>query len=93
MKGGANCSTERVLASNDQPRCTQPPSTAEKYPPPPGAWCNCCYGTKWWTERYQPKGWRRVTCHPRKHLRDDQIWINDQPAPLPREPTGPLLVS
>jgi len=32
-----------------------------------------------------------VTCHPPLHLRVDQIWINDRPAPLPPEPTGPLL--
>jgi hypothetical protein len=37
------------------------------------------------------KGWRRVTCHPPLPLRADQVWINDQPAPLPPEPTGPLL--
>ena len=28
----------------------------------------------------------RGACHPPLHLRDDQIWINDQP-----DPTGPLL--
>jgi hypothetical protein len=39
-------------------------------------------------ERYEPKGWR---CHPPLHLRADQVWINDQPAPLPPDPTGPLL--
>jgi len=69
-------------------------STVEKYPPTTGAWCSACWGTKWWTERYEPKGWRCVTCHPPRHLRADQVWINDQPAPtlsLPPEPTGPLL--
>ena len=67
------------------------PSTAQNYPPTPAAWCSSCWGTGWWTERYEPKGWRCVTCHPPLHLRVDQIWINDQPAPLPPEPTGPLL--
>jgi hypothetical protein len=35
-----------------------------------------------------------VICHPPRHLRDDQIWINDEPAqalPLPPKPIGPLL--
>jgi hypothetical protein len=73
------------------PSLQHPPSTAEKYPPPPGAWCSCCFGTSWWTERYEPKGWRCATCHPPDHLRADQVWINDQPAPLPPEPIGPLL--
>jgi len=59
---------------------------------PPGAWCSCCWGTRWWTERYKPKGWRCVTCPPPKHLRLDQIWINDRPALPPfRKPTGTLL--
>jgi len=31
-----------------------------------------------------------VACHPPLHLRDDQVWINDQPAPLPPEATGTL---
>jgi hypothetical protein len=42
-------------------------------------------------ERYEPKGWRCMTCHPSLHLRADQVWINDQPAPLPSEPTESLL--
>jgi hypothetical protein len=58
------------------------PSTAETHPPPPGAWC-CCFGTRWWTEQYEPKGWRCATRHLPLHLRADQVWINDQPAPLP----------
>jgi hypothetical protein len=74
------------------PSLPHSPSSAEKSPPRPGAWCSCCYGTSWWTERYEPKGWRCATCHPPLHLRPDQLWINDQPAPPPLpEPTGPLL--
>jgi len=69
-----------------EPSLQRYPSTAEK-----GAWCSCRYSTRWWTARYEPKGWRCVTCHPPLHLRLDQIWINDQPAPLPPEPTGPVL--
>jgi hypothetical protein len=34
-------------------------------------------------ERYEPQCRRWVACHPPRHLRADQVWINDQPAPLP----------
>jgi hypothetical protein len=34
------------------------PSTADVTPPLPGAWCWACQGTRWWTERHQPRGWR-----------------------------------
>jgi hypothetical protein len=77
-----------------QPSLQRYPSTADTHPPPPGAWCSACYGTRCWTERYELKGWRWVACHPPCHLRADQVWINDQPAPPPAplpEPTGPLL--
>ena len=76
------------------PSLQHPPSTAEKYPPPPGAWCSCCWGTQWWTGRYEPRGWRCMACHPPKHLRLNQVRINDEPAQRPpplREPTGTLL--
>jgi hypothetical protein len=45
----------------------------------------CYFGPRRSTE---PKDWRCASCHPPLHLRADQVWINDQPAPLP---TGPLL--
>ena len=44
------------------------PSWSELTPPPPGAWCRACHGTRWWTERHGPKGWRCLTCHPPAHL-------------------------
>ena len=36
--------------------------------PTTGAWCRACHGTRWWTERHGPKGWRCLTCHPPAHL-------------------------
>jgi len=71
------------------PSLQHSPSIAEKHPLP-GAWCSSCWGTQWWTERYEPKGWRCAACHPPRHLRD-QVWINDQPAQVLPEPRGPLL--
>jgi hypothetical protein len=44
------------------------PSTTDVTPPPPGAWCRACQGTRWWTEQHQPRGWRCLTCHPPVHL-------------------------
>jgi len=32
------------------------------------ACCRSCHGTRWWTERPQPKGLRCVTCLPSDHL-------------------------
>ena len=32
--------------------------------PVPGSVCGCCRGTRWWSERDQPKGWRCYDCHP-----------------------------
>ena len=41
--------------------------------PPPGGWCTCCWGTRWWTKRGAPYGWCCGTCHPPDHLRADQV--------------------
>ena len=49
------------------------PSTADVTPPLPGAWCRACYGTRWWTERHQPKGWRCLRCHPPDHLPTEAV--------------------
>jgi hypothetical protein len=59
--------------SDRPPALAQPPSWADAIPPPPGAWCRACHGTRWWTERHEPHGWRCVTCHPPVHLPADQI--------------------
>jgi hypothetical protein len=32
-----------------------------------------CHGTRWWSERHQPKGWRCWTCHPPVHLPPEAI--------------------
>jgi hypothetical protein len=50
------------------PALAHPPSWGEATPPPPGAWCRACRGTRWWTERREPHGWRCLTCHPPMHL-------------------------
>jgi hypothetical protein len=76
------------MTSRGAPSLQHPPSTAEKYPPPPGAWCSNFWGTRRWTERYEPKGWRCATCHPPLHLRADQVWINDQPRRCRRSRPG-----
>jgi hypothetical protein len=62
------------------------PSDASLTPPPFGAWCKACRGTRWWTERHEPKGWCCMTCHPPVHLRPDQIRREGEAAlvPLPR---------
>ena len=50
------------------PSLQHAPSTSEAYPPAPGAWCTCCWGTRWWTKRGAPYGWCCGTCHPPDHL-------------------------
>jgi hypothetical protein len=50
------------------PHLAHQPSWSEPIPPPPGAWCRACRGTRWWTERHKPHGWRCLTCHPPDHL-------------------------
>ena len=68
------------------PSLQHAPSTSDADPPPPGAWCSCCWGMRWWTKRGAPSGWCCGWCHPSDHLRPDQVrW---EPAP---EATGPLL--
>jgi hypothetical protein len=68
------------------PSLQQPPSTSDTYPPLPGGWCSCCWGTRWWTKRGAPYGWCCGWCHPPDHLQPDQVrW---EPA---TEARGPLL--
>ena len=57
-----------------------------------GAWCSCCYGTRWWTERHEPKGWRCMACHPPDHLRREAIRREGEAdlVPLPRQEPEPL---
>jgi len=49
------------------------PSTSDPAEPLPGAWCRACQGTRWWTERRQPRGWRCLTCHPPAHLPASEV--------------------
>ena len=74
------------MSGQGAPSLQRYPSTADTAPPTPGAWCSSCFGTRWWTERHEPKGWRCGTCHPPDHLKPEQVrW---EPA---AEPSGPLL--
>jgi hypothetical protein len=41
--------------------------------PPPGSFCSCCKGQRWWSERDAPKGWRCAACHPPDHLASDAM--------------------
>ena len=59
--------------SDRPPELVGMPSTADVMSPLPGAWCSSCYGTRWWTERHEPKGWRCATCHPPAHLPAEAI--------------------
>jgi hypothetical protein len=72
------------------PSLAQMPSTADTRPPPPGAWCRACHGTRFWTERNEPKGWRCMICHPPVHLRPDQIRREGEAVldPMPRTETA-----
>ena len=49
------------------------PSTAEEAVPTPGAWCSCCWGTRWWRDRRRSYGWCCARCHPPDHLTPEQI--------------------
>jgi hypothetical protein len=50
-------SGKRGLSVSDRPPgSARTPSTAAVTPPLPGAWCRACEGTRWWTERREPKG-------------------------------------
>ena len=68
--GEANAETAAAKAdvSDQLPGLAQMPSTTDVTPPPPGAWCRACQGTRWWTERHGSRGWRCLTCHPQVHL-------------------------
>jgi len=55
------------------PELARMPSWADASPPWPGVWCRACHGTRWWTERRNPKGWRCLTCHPPDHLPAEAI--------------------
>ena len=74
------------MSGQGAPSLQRYPSTADTAPPTPGAWCSSCFGTRWWTERREPKGWRCATCHPPDHLKPEQVcW---EPSPVL---SGPLL--
>ena len=62
------------------------PADASLTSPPPGAWCRACRGTRWWTERHEPKGWRCLLCHPPLHLRPDQIRREGEVEVVPTPP-------
>jgi hypothetical protein len=64
------------------------PSTVDVTPPLLGAWCRTCEGTRWWTERHEPRGWRCMTCHPPDHLPAEAI-RRDAPRE-PRQDADPL---
>ena len=64
---------EGRMSGQGAPSLQRYPSTADTAPPTPGAWCSSCFGTRWWTERHQPKGWRCVRCHPPAHLSAEAI--------------------
>ena len=59
--------------------------------PPPGAWRRACHGTRWWTERQQPRGWRCMMCHPPDHLPPEAIRRENEVevAPSPAAPRAP----
>jgi hypothetical protein len=73
------------------PGLAQMPSWADATPPWPGAWCRACHGTRWWTERRDPKGWRCLTCHPPDHLPVEAIRREGEAddAPEPAAPRAP----
>jgi hypothetical protein len=53
----------------------RPPAWANvSLTPPMGAWCSCCRGRRWWTERGPIRsGWRCVVCRPPLHLRPEDV--------------------
>jgi hypothetical protein len=59
--------------SDRPPGLAHPPSWADAWPPPPGAWCRCCWGGRFWTERWGSHGWRCMTCHSPDHLTADAV--------------------
>jgi hypothetical protein len=67
-----------VAVTDRYPGLARMPADANLTAPPHGAWCRACHGTRFWTERREPRGWRCVTCHPPDHLRPDQIRREEQ---------------
>jgi hypothetical protein len=66
-------------------------SWADPTLPQPGAWCRACHGTRWWTERHEPKGWCCMTCHPPDHRPVEAIRREGETddAPVPAAPPDP----
>ena len=76
--------------SDRQPALARMPSWADTTPPWPGSWCRACHGTRWWTERRDPKGWRCMTCHPPDHLPPEAIRRENEPKDAgPAAPRAP----
>jgi hypothetical protein len=67
------------------PALAHPPSWGDPTPPPPGAWCRACHGTRWWTERQEPHGWRCLRCHPPAHLPAEAIRREGEAVPTVAE--------
>ena len=42
------------MSGQGAPSLQRYPSTADTAPPTPGAWCSCCFGTRWWTKPARP---------------------------------------
>jgi hypothetical protein len=55
------------------PSLQRAPSTADEALPTPGAWCSCCWGTRWWRARTATYGWCCGWCHPPDHLKPEQV--------------------
>jgi hypothetical protein len=55
------------------PSLQRAPSTADEAVPPPGAWCSCCWGTRWWRDRRKTYGWCCGQCHLPDYLKPDQM--------------------
>jgi hypothetical protein len=55
------------------PELARMPSWADATPPLPGSCCRACRGTRWWTERRDSKGWRRMRFLPPSHLPSEVI--------------------
>ena len=62
-----------AVISDRVPGLARMPADADLTAPPYRAWCRACHGTRWWTERHEPRGWRCMTCHPSAHLAADAI--------------------
>ncbi len=71
------------------------PSWTKATPPWPGSWCRAPHGTRWWTERRGPKGWRCLTWHLPDGLLVEAIHSENEldDAPLPAAPSAPRQAS